>query len=819
MRLLLQDIRYGLRQLRKAPGFTLTAVLTLALGIGATTALFSVVHSVLLEPLQYRDNGRLVVIWERVRFIEKLAPYLGANPRHEDLWRRQATAFSDLTLLQQNSVGLGLSGDHPYLVGRILGQANLLDVLGVQPLLGRNFLPEETVRGHEKVAIISYRIWQDLFKGDSGVLGKTVQLAGSPVQIVGVLPANFYFPKPNELSALPVAGQFPAAEIITPLTIDMSEFGWNSDYGNYVALGHLKPGISIAQATQGLNVLAEDIVRQIPPNQTDSNSPGALGVYVQPLKEVIVGRSAARLWLLMAAVFSVLLIACINLANAQLARVIRRDREAAVRSALGASAGDLLQSALAEICILSLAGASIGVALAVFAVHRFARYAQLAVPRTGSIVVDPTVLCVSLLLTVGATCIFGLLPALRVLRANPRQVLPGFARSSGSRETRRLWGWLVGLQVFASTALLLVAGLFAKSLVHLSATDRGFSAENVIAADVLLQGNSFSQEKERAAFDDALLMKLRALPGVQSASLVSYMLLAGESWMDGIIPEDGAPADTGALSNYRWIGPGYFSTLQQRIVMGRALDEHDRTTGSAVISEHVARTIWPNQNPLNHHFKKNGHSLTVVGVAADARSNSLLTEPANMVYLPYWDNPPYTPYFLLRTAHDPASFTEAVRKTIWSVDPTVTIARIHTLRSQVNESLAPEHLETGILTAFGGAALVLALLGIYGTLSYSVEARTQEIGIRIALGASRESVYKLMLGTVRSPVFIGLAAGYLVSLGVGRSLRAYLYGTSPVEFSLVIPILATFAVLAIVATSVPCSRAASIEPMQALKSE
>jgi MacB-like periplasmic core domain len=336
---ILQDLGYGLRQLRKSPGYMLTAVLTLALGIGATTALFSIVNGVLLKPLAYRDSGQMVVVWECVRFLEKLIPYVGPNPRHADVWRRRASTLSDLTLLQHNGVGVSLGGDHPRLTGRIIAQPNLLNVLGVQPFLGRNFLPEEAIAGHENVAIVSWNLWQTLFHGDPDVVGKPVQIAGAPFQVVGVLPKNFYFPKSNELTSVPQAHQMPEIDIITPLVLDLNNFGWDSDFGNYVALGHLKPGVTLAQAQEELNVLAEDIVRQIPPDQMDGDPHGALGAYVQPLKEAIVGKTAARLWLLMAAVVSVLLVACVNLANAQLARFVRRDREAAAPVGLGCFAG------------------------------------------------------------------------------------------------------------------------------------------------------------------------------------------------------------------------------------------------------------------------------------------------------------------------------------------------------------------------------------------------------------------------------------------------------------------------------------------------
>ena len=814
-----QDVRYGLRQLRKSPSFTITAVLTLALGIGATTALFSVVYSVLLKPLAYQDSGRLVVVWERVRFLETLFPYVGASPRHADIWRKQATAFTDLTLLQQNSTGVSLrSTDHPQLVGRIIAQPNLLDVLGVQPSIGRNFLPLESIEGREKVAILSWHLWQSLFNGDASAIGKSVFVAGTPYQVVGVLPSGFYFPKANELSPSPLADQRPDNEIITPLAINPNKgFGWNSDYGNYVALGRLKPGVSIAQATDNLNTVDDYIARQIPPNQLDGPAKGAISTYIQPMKEVLVGRTASRLWLLMAAVVSVLLIACINLANAQLARLVSRDREAAVRAALGASATRLLQSAVVEVAILSVVGGGFGIALANAAVHRFAGYATLAMPRTGTITVSLPILALSVLLTVGAGLIFGVLPALRLLRIDPQLALQGSNRSAGTRRGSALRRWLIGTQVFACTTLLLIAGLLAKSLVKLSTFDKGFSTAHVVAADVYLQGDTFAKDKDRVSFDDAVLEKLRSLPGVQSASLVSYMLLNGESWIDGVVPTENPNAPT--LANYRWIGPDYFNTVQQRIVAGRPLDARDRMAKNAVISQATANAVWPSQSPINRQFKRNGNTFTVVGVVSDAHSNSLRSTPGNMVYLPYWDNPPYSTYFLVRSAQDPALLNASVRTAIWSYNPSVTIARVHTLDSQVSDSLAPESLETGILMAFGGAALLLALLGIYGTLSNAVEARTQEVGIRMALGATRRSIYSLLLQTILGPIALGLAMGCLASFSAGRSLSALLYGTSATDLAVVAPVLCLFTLAAIIATYAPCRRAAGIEPMEALRAE
>jgi predicted permease len=813
---LAQDLRYALRQLSKSPGFTLTAILTLALGIGATTAIFSIVDGVLLKPLAYRDSGRLVVIWERVRFLEKLFPNVGPNPRHEQIWQNRNTTLQDLTLLQQGTTGVTLGDDHPRFVGRLTAQPNLLSILGVQPILGRNFLPEETIAGHDNVVLISYSLWQDLFAGDPNVIGRMLQVAGAPRQVIGVLPRGFYFPKANELSSDPTAREMPETEIVTRLAIDLNHFGWNSDYGNYVALGRLRPGVSPAQAQAQFDTIAQDIVRQAP-NNFAGDPRGALATYVQPLKEVIVGRTTRSLWLLFAAVLSVLLIACVNLANAQLARMVGRDREAAVRSALGAPAWSLVQSALAEVLILSVLGGVLGIYLAKLAVDRVAGFAHIALPRTGAISLNPAVLGLSVALTAGATILFGILPALRFLRVRPQQALQGIGRAAGSRRSHTLRRWLIGAQVFACTALLLVTGLFARSLAGLLTSDKGYSTSHVVIASVNLQGKAYTDDK-RAAFDDSVLDRLQRLPGVQSASLVSAMLLQGESWIDGVRRPDQA-GDHEALADYRWISPGYFNTLQQRMVEGRDLDARDRTLKNAVISEATAKAVWPNQDALGRQLQRGDSTYTVVGIAADARSNSLRAAPVSMVYLPYWDQPPYNNFFLIRSTQDTTLLASAVRKAVWGANPDVTIAAIRTLDSQVSDSLAPERIETTLLAGFGGAALLLALLGIYGTLNYSVQARTQEIGIRMALGATRGNIYFVTLAEVVTPIAIGLTLGWLASVGIGRSVAALLYATAPANLVVSLGVLLTFPLAALLAAFLPCRRAASVEPVEALRAE
>lgn len=535
---LVQDLRYALRQIRKSPGFAITAVLTLALGIGATAAIFSFVDGVLLKPLAYRQSGQLVVVWEHVRFLETLFPYTGPNPRHVMAWQEGQTNFSGISMVNQGATGISLSGDHPRYVGRVAAEPNLLRILGVQPMLGRDFLPEDGSKGRDDRVIVSWSLWQSLFGGSAAVLGKTLWVGKKPMQVVGVLPKAFYFPKANELTASPIAQQAPAVEVLTPAVLDPSDYGWNSDYGNWVAIGRLKPGKTLTAAQAQLNRLSVNFLRQAPPGELDGPVEGAVLTLIQPMKEAIVGKTSRALSLLFAAVLSVLLIACMNLANAQLARVMAREREAALRAALGASAWGLVQASLLETLLLSLAGGTLGVLLAELAVHHFAGFLHVAIPRAETVSVNGPVLLAALVCTAGATMLFGALPALRYLRARPQTALQGVGRASGSAGNTMLRRWLVCGQVLACTALLLLTALFAKSLLRLLHGDKGFSTSNTVVASVREQGESYTDAK-RAGFDDAVLDRLRQLPGVESAALVSSILSQGQTWLDGVHRTDG----------------------------------------------------------------------------------------------------------------------------------------------------------------------------------------------------------------------------------------------------------------------------------------
>jgi predicted permease len=816
--ILIQDFRYALRTLRKSPGFATTAVLTLALGIGASTAVFTLVDSIVLEPLTYHDGGKLVVAWEHVKFLGP--DPTGPNPRHVDLWQKRVTAFSGLTLMRHGASGLTLGTEHPQLVGTVGALANLFDVLQVTPLLGRTFLPEDGVPGRDNVAILTYPLWQSFFHGDPNVVGRTIRLADNPREVIGVLPANFHFPNKNALRAFrsrQSASSVPDPAIFVPAVLDLTKFNWNGEYGNWVAVARLKAGMGIKQAEAQLVSIEAQVVREIPVNQRP-NDPDSLQASLQPMQEAVVGESKTGLWLLMAAVIGLMLIACVNLANAQIGRTLSRQRDAAVRAALGAAKWRLVWNSLAENLLLAVAGGAAGILLAVVGLNFFRRNSPVDLPRLSEVHLNLTVLLFSLILTLGSSVLFGMLPALKLLRTDPQSSLQQGSRTLGNRQGRRLRSLLIGLQVFGCTVLLLITGLFSKSLLYLTHQEKGFETEHVAIAEVSLSGKSYAVDQSRIAFNDGVLQNLRAISGVQAAGLVSAMPLEGESWLEGLQRVD-QPRQETPLINLRWVSPGYFEGMREKLIAGRFFEERDRNLNSVVLSEGEAKALWQQENPIGGQIKTQGKQYTVIGVVADSRNTSLKAPPVKMAYLHYKSRPPYATYFIARGGQSAQALVSSVRQAIWSYVPDVTIARIKPLDAQLSDSLAAERFQTLVLTTFGTAALLLAMLGVYGVLSYSTATRRQEIGVRIALGATRREIYSLTLGEAGTPVFTGLSAGIFAGILAGRLIQKLLYGTRTIDPSVILIVAALFVSAAIAAAFLPARRAASIDPMETLRTD
>lgn len=812
------ELRYAARTLRKSPGFALTAFLTLALGIGASTAVFTVVDSVLLKPLAFQESGRLVACWERVRLLGNDA--VGPNPRHADVWRQRATAFTGLTFFQNSAMGLTLGAEHPRLTSAVVTLPNLFDILEVHALLGRTFIPEDGVRGHDNVAVLTYPLWQELFHGDARVIGAAIRIGDVSRQVVGVLPPNFHFPSGSTLSSFRRADQSvtvaPDPDVFIPEALDLTGFDWNGDYGNWIVLGRLNPDVTTEQASAQLNTIQAQIITE--PAWPADRRPGALGASVQPMQEAIVSDSRTALWLLMAAVLGLMLIACLNLANAHLGRALTHSRESAVRTALGAAKWRLLWSVLAENLLLASLGGAAGVLLAKAALILFLRYTPVGLPRLSEIHLNLSVLRFSILLTFGASLLSALLPGVQVLAADPQISLQqSSSRSLGSRQGNRVRQWLIGLQVAGCTALLLVTGLFSKSLLHLLTEDKGFDTSEVAVAEAQLTPQSYGEDQSRIHFDDAVLVNLRAIPGVQSAAMVSAMPLGGESWIEPVQRVDN-PELKSPLINFRWVSPGYFETTRQRLVAGRFFEERDRNLSNAVLSEGEAKVLWGNDDPIGGQVKIEGRTFTVIGVVADSRNTSLKTPPARTAYVHYIDRPPFRTYFLVRAAKA-GGLISAMRQAIWKYDPEVTIARVKTLGAQLTDSLATERFETLVLLSFGAAALLLAMLGIYGVLNYSVVSRKPEIGVRMALGATRAKVYALSFAEAGTPVFVGVIAGLGASVVAGHTVQSMLYGTQAVDPAVILMVTGLFLLSAATAAFLPARRAASVDPMEALRSE
>jgi predicted permease len=823
LEVLIQDLRYALRGLRKSPGFAATAILTLALGIGASTAVFTLVDSVVLKPLAFRDSESLVAAWERIDLPG--GDYTGPNPRHWNMWRQRASAFQDLTLLQHWSIGVALGRDHPVIEAAVAALPNVFDVLQVRPMLGRTFTPEDGVKGRDQVAVLTYDLWQSMFHGDPNVVGKTVPMSNIQRQVIGVLPAGFHFPNANALHAFtsgqPASGVSDPA-IFLPAVINFNDFSWGGDFGNWVAIGRLGPRITIAQAEAQLNTIQAQVLKQISATGRNEFITTKLGAVVQPMQEAVVGDSKTALWLLMAAVLGLMLIACLNLANAQLGRALSRQREAAMRAALGAAKGRLIWNALAENLILAAIGGVAGVLLAEGALRLFRSYSPVDLPRLAEVGLNSALLVFSIALTVGASVLCGLLPALRLLRTDPQAALQqNNGRAVGASHSWRLRNSLIGLQVFGCTALLLVTGLFSRSLLFLLNQDRGFDTHNVMVAEARVSAASFDTAPKRIAFDDGVLARLRAIPGMESAGLVSAMPLEGETWIDSLKRVD-RPDQRAPEINLRWVSPGYFETTRQTLKAGRFFEERDRNLNSIVLSESEARALWGDESPIGGQVRTGGHSeitLTVIGVVADSHNASLKSAPVRTAYLNYTNLPPYRTYFFARGALPSTMLATSMRQAIWTSAPDVTVARVKTMDSQVTDSLASERFHTLVLAGFGLAALLIAMLGIYGVLTYSVSARRQEIGVRKALGASRGNVYRLTIFETSIPVLLGLVAGLAASLAAARVIEKLLYGVRTMDAQVIVAVILLFVLSALAASFLPARRAALLDPMQALRTE
>lgn len=818
----LQDLRFSARTLRKSPGFSLTAILTLALGIGAVTAIFSVVNSVLLKPLALPHPGQIVMLRETDRSIATASAPGDAvpdNPRHFFNWQARAKTLAGASIFQNNFYSVSSGTDHPEILDGLSISPNFFSVLGVQPLLGRSFLPSEATKGHDDEVILTWNAWQRYFHGNAAAIGSSLRLDGKSATVVGVLPRSFHFPSVTPMRTATSWGAVSSYEIFSPIVLDPADASDDYDY-NYMAVARLRTGVSVEQARAELNTIqaAFNHAKHLATNP---------GVAVQSLLTDLAGGASTALWLLLAAVGAVLLIGCVNLANLQLARAVARDRELALRAALGAGRNRLVSSALADSFVLAVLGGALGILLSFAGLRAFLAAAPNNLPRLSEIQISWPVLAGAAFLSILTAFIFGLLPALRSMRVDPQSALQtSTGRVSSSRENRSTRHLLVAAEVACTVTLLIVTGLLVRSFARLLDQDRDFDAGHVTLAQAFLYAPHYADtvknsDKVRAAFIDRALAGLAGIPGVQSVASTSETPMGGETWINLVKrPDHPLPDAEVPDANIRWISPTYAATLRIPLLAGRDLTAGDRNhPDNALISEKAARSIWPGQNPIGRTFLMGDDTVyTVVGVLADARINDLQST-ANMVYLPYWQRPWFRVDFLIRSPQSTAALASAIHRAIWQIDPEVAIPLIKSLDQQVSDSVATQRFQTLMLSSFGAAALLLALLGIYGVLAYSVSLRQQEFGIRMALGSDRASLMRLVASQAIWPVIGGVAAGLALAFTATRLIRTLLYDTSPADPVAVAGSISLLIAAALLAALLPARRAAKTDPMQVLRNE
>jgi len=816
MQILLDDLRHAIRQLRKSPGFAITAILTLAVGIGATTAIFTLVYDVLLKPLPYTNAEQLVVMQEQVAELRDIYPLLPINANHFVFWQQHGHSFQSMAMMEQVSMPLGV-GEHPLQIGVLQATPSIFSVLDSMPMLGRMFSSQEDQPGHEHVIVLMNSLWRDQFQSNPDILGKTVTLNGFPYTVVGVMPSSFHLPHLQTIAQ--DSNQLQPVEALLPMALTKDRLQEAMGDFNYFGLARLKPGISVAQANAEINAMQHTISAGLAADEK-----GTLSATLTPFQEQLVGSNQKPLLILLAAVAGLLVVGCVNITNLLLARAVGRRQSMAVAAALGASRAEMLRMALRETAVLAAVGSALGIFLAAMTMPVVQRYLPPALNFRGGLQLDWVGALCALTLAVVAAFVAGALPAWMSSHTAPHEVLHSDSRlASESRSSKRARRILVTVEVAVSVALVLMTGLLTTSLVRLLHVNRGFDAARIATAKIDLPTKSYPALATRAAFYKQVLDRISQLPGVEHAAVVSVLPLAGDEWIDMIrIPGDARAVMQVPTEHFRWVTPGYFETIQLPLVAGRFMTSSDEGKHVAVISERTARTLWAGKNPIGQTFSRAGlkeDPSTVIGVVGNARVVSLASPDPMMVYMPYWYRNDNTAGLLVRTHQDPETMADAIRKAIWSVDPEVPVPEIRLLGGIVADSVANRRFEMQVLLLFAVSALLLAGLGVYGVVTYSVVQREREIGLRLALGAQKQNIYGLVLHEGLVPVLAGALAGVAMAFASARIVNSLLFEVSPYNSAITAGAVGVLVMVGVAACLLPARRAAIVEPMQALRRE
>ena len=798
------DLRHGARRLLQSPGFSSIAILALALGIGANTAIFSLVDRVLIRPLAFAEADRLVTLWEDASYVGTPRNALSV-PDFID-WDQQNQVFSGMAATRDRAGSLTGDGQPEMVLGGAVTR-NLFDVIGVQPLLGRTFTAEEDRPG-ESVIILSYGLWQTRYGGDPGVIGRSIVMNGAKTTIVGVMPPGFTLPKRRT--------QFLSPAQFTPQMLN------NRSQHPLFVIARLKPGITVGRAQSDMSAIARRLAEQFPATNKQS------GAVVIALKDQIVGNTGTALLVLLAAAGCVLLISCANVANLLLAKAAARQREMAIRTAIGAARGRLIRQMVTESVLLALAGGALGLLLARFSMRLLVALIPTGLPGASGLAIDARLLAFTLAVALGTGMVFGLAPALETTRLEVAERLKEGGRTGAGGGTRRFRDALVVGEVALALILLVSAGLLLQTLRNLHAMDAGFNVANILTVSTRLPMPKYADPARRVAYYDAVVQRVRALPGVENAGFTSNLPLTSPGYTNSFRIE-GQPFPTGTNPDalYREVTNDYLQTMQARLVEGRFFGDDDRANSLPVviINETFKQQYWPNESPLGKRIQASGDNTpwqTVIGVVADVRERGLELDMKPAVYLPVvqvpfgWNNPHQ---LAIRTSLEPHALAKSIREAIWAVDRDQPVADVRSMSDVVDLETADHRQQTVLLGAFAGLALILATLGIYGVLSYAVTQRTREIGVRMALGASAQNVTRMVVRQGVTLAALGLLAGTGIALVLTRAMTKLLVGVKPADPAIYLAVSGLLLVVALLACYVPAARAARVDPMLALREE
>lgn len=818
---LLQDVRYGIRLLFKSPGFTVVAVLTLALGIGASTGVFSLVNAVLLKPLPFPHAERIVFPWRLPRADVNLGVDTYPWGRTDFLFfARESKTLEALGAFQSDSFNLTGSGE-PVRLNGLRASSGFFPALGVSPALGRTYTDQEDQPGNEHEVVLGDGLWREQFGADPGIVGRVLQLNGAPYTVIGVMPRGFVFPRANEM---PPSFTFaPHVELWVPLALNRGP-KMRNESDELAVVGRMKAGVTLMEADAEANILGKRLERDRPGGQ------GWFRFQVVPLARQVAGDTRKPLLLIFGAVGFVLLIACSNVASLLLTRSLNRKRELTVRAALGAGPSRLIRGLLTESLVLAVFGGVVGILLAEGAIYGVKMLGPSSIPRLAETGLDLRVLLFTLGATLLTGILFGLAPALSATRKDLVESLrDGNRRTASNPAVHKTRNALLISQIALAMILVIATGLLVRTFYGLSRVDPGFEETHALTFDLSLPAAKYQDQGQIVRLYQEVVRRLRALPGVQACGLTETVPMGGATESTAIRSPDHAEKSVVdvPMVNYTMVSPGYFSAVRTPILRGREFLDSDTADSPpvTVINSAMAKKFWSGQDPIGKQVAPKGATFplaTIVGVAADVKHHSLRESPPPEMYVPYtqkvWPSL-LTMTMVLRTTQDPASITSSAGETIHSVDADLPIANIRTLEDIVDESMAQPRFAMLLLGAFGALAILLAAVGMYGVISYNVTQRTQEIGIRMALGARRASVLRLMVGQAVRLAACGLVIGLAASFGVMRLMSTFLFGVRPTDPSTFAGVSLLLLGVGLLASYIPARRATQVNPTVALRQE